>query len=55
MTNSEAADLSTTSGLAYARQLVDMTDSGAYHESDSSSARPMVFVRSIPEKKVKKP
>lgn len=55
MTKSKAvADLSTTSGLACTYQLVDVTDSGTYLESDSSSARPITFVRSIPEKKVKK-
>jgi len=30
--------INTTSGLAYATQLVDLTDSGSYHERDSSSA-----------------
>jgi len=54
MTNPEATDLSKTSGLACACQLVDMTDSGTYHESDSSSGRPIISVRDIPKKKVKK-
>ena len=45
------ADLNATPGLASANQLVDSTDLGAYHESDSSSARPVVFIKYIPEKK----
>ncbi len=38
-------NINTTSGLAYATQLVDLTDSGSYHESDSSSDVSEFFIR----------
>jgi len=52
MANSEAvANINTTSGAACACQLVDLTDPRIYHMNDNSSAEPMVFVKSVPDKK----
>lgn len=47
---SKAAKIDTTSGLAYATQLVDLTDSGTYHESDSSSDKAEIFIKHIVKK-----